>query len=341
MLVLTLSLLLTSASAFGQTGAAAQDTRVIPHGLEFSRDGKLLHVVGRTPGDGSPNQNVRAVTYVAKTGTVVHVVNLQPDTDVLSITSDGETAIVSTSASSEHPHLFLLDTETGRLQAIPDSWSQSDSDMEASISGDGHLISIYSESDSDTPMTVTVYDWRTKTLVVKRTSEYVSAGGSMDGGVTVDGAVAFEGNRVGSKIVDLKTGRVMAEFGPSTERSPNGAWAIQFPNQNWDESSSKDVLLKSGATGQTIAKLDIHVPDDELYGNLSGAFCGITGRFIVVSKSGIAAYVLPSGKLLATFPAQTWRDESSGDAAPSVACSPTGTRVAILDGARLTFHNLK
>jgi hypothetical protein len=164
----------------------------------------------------------------------------------------------------------------------------------------------------------------------------------MGGGVTVDGAVAFEGNRVGSKIVDLHTGRVMGEFGPSTIRSPDGAWVVQFPNLSWDESSSKDVILKNGANGQRIGKLDAQVPDDELYGGMNGAFCGTTGRFIMVDRRAVAAYALPSGKLLANFPPETWRDTSAKDVAPaSVACSPTGTRVAILSGARLTFHSLK
>ena len=78
-------------------------------------------------------------------------------------------------------------------------------------------------------MTVSVYDWRTKTAVATRSSQYVSAGGIMGGGVTEDGEVEFSGNRVGSTIVDLKTGRVMAQFGPSAVRSPDGKWRSSFP----------------------------------------------------------------------------------------------------------------
>ena len=48
-------------------------------------------------------------------------------------------------------------------------------------------------------MTVTVYDWATKTLVAKQASENISAGGIDGGGVTVDGAIEFVNNRVGRK----------------------------------------------------------------------------------------------------------------------------------------------
>lgn len=343
--VLVLSLLVSSAVAFAQPAATAQDTHVTANGnlsLRFSRDGSLLHVIGLSSSVAGQLEHLRAVTYAAQTGAVAHIVNLQPDTDVLSLTSDGRTAIVSTSVSTEHPHLFLLDTETGQLQAIPDSWYPPDSDVDPGISGDGRLVSNYSETDSRTPMTVAVYDWPAKTLVATRTSEYIAAGGGMGGGVTEDGEVEFENNRTGRKVVDLKTGRVMAQFGWSSVRSPNGAWEVEFPNLDWDESASKDVLLKNGKTGLTLGKLDYTVADSEIYGSLTGAFCGSTDRFIMVSDQAVAAYILPSGKLLASFPAPAWRDASAKDiASASVACSPAGTRVAILSGARLTFHDLK
>ena len=261
--LLALSLLATP--AFGQA-AAAQDTRVEPSGhfyLRFSGDGRLLHVVGASPDQVGQKHHVRAVTYAVKTGAVVHVVNLPPDTDVYDSTSDGRTAIVATSASSQHGHLFLLDTETGQLQTIPESWYEADN-PDASISGDGRLVSAYSEpaTQSDTPMTVSVYDWSSKTLIATRVSQFVSAGGFMDGGLTEDGEVEFEGNRVGSTIVDLKTGRVMAQFGPSAVRSPDGKWEVEFPNLSWNESGPTDVLLENGMDGKTIGKLDVHIPDE-------------------------------------------------------------------------------
>ncbi|MGA1983444.1 MAG: hypothetical protein ABSG84_13385 [Acidobacteriaceae bacterium] len=343
--LLALSLLLSSAAALPQAAATAQDTQVTPAGnvsLRFSHDGSLLRVIGESPGD-NQSEHVRAVTYAVKSGVLVHAVNLPADTNIQSVTSDGATAVVSANASTNHPHLSLLDTATGQLQPIPESWYQPDSDMDAAISGDGRFISIYSETESATPMTVTVYDWQTKTLVATRTSAFVAAGGIVGGGVTEDGEVEFDGNRVGSTIVDLKSGRVMAQFGPSSLRSPNGAWAVEFPNLSWDESASRDFLLKDGKTGRTLGKLDIHLPDSELFGDMIyGAFCGATPRFIVAGDHSVAAYALPSGKLLASFPASTWKDASAEDTAfASVACSPAGTRVAILSGTRLTFHDLK
>ena len=75
-----------------------------------------------------------------------------------------------TNSSTGNGHLFLLGTATGQLQPIPDSWYGPDSDLEGDFSGDGRLDSTYTETDSDTPMTVSVYDWRTKTAVATRKS---------------------------------------------------------------------------------------------------------------------------------------------------------------------------
>lgn len=312
--------------------------------LCFSRDGSLLRVVGESSGDTGTGEHIRALTYAVKTGAVVHVVNLQPDTRLQSATSDCKTAIVVTNASGEHGRLFVLDTDTGQLQAIPDSWYEPDSDLDADISGDGRLVSTYTETDSDTPMTVTVYDWQTKTLIATRTSELVAAGGSMGGGLTEDGEVEFYGNRVGSKVVDLKTGRVLAQIGPSATRSPDGKWEVKFPNLNWDEDGPTDVLVEDGMNGKVVGKLYVHIPDEgqNLYGAFGGVFCGTSGRFIMTGPNTAAAYALPSGKLVAQIPAAIWRDTAADDASqPVVACSADGRRVAILDGTRLTFHDLK
>jgi hypothetical protein len=341
-----LVLLLLTAPTFGQP-AAAPGIRVAAFGyrnLCFSRDGSLLRVIGESSGDTTPGEHVRAVTYAVKTGAVTHVVNLQPDTRLLSETSDCRTAIVATDASSEHGHLFVLDTGTGQLQAIPNSWYAPDSDLDVDISGDGRLISTYTETGSDTPMTVSVYDWRTKTLIATRTSEFVSAGGIMDGGLTEDGEVEFDGNRVGSKIVDLKTGRVLGQFGLDAMRSPDGKWEVKFPNLNWDEDGPTDVLLEDGMSGKVIGKLDVHIPDvdQNLYGAFGGVFCGVSGRFLMIGDNTITGYTLPSGKRLETIPAQTWREANSpGANGVSAACSKDGKRVAILDGTRLTFHDLR
>jgi hypothetical protein len=330
--VQVLSLLLSPAAALAQPPAPAR----------FSRDGSLLRVIFRSLSEGDQNEHVRAVVYSVKTGAVAHAVDLQPDTDVLSTTSDGAEAIISTATSTEHPHLFLLDTDSGQLQPLPDSWIHPDSDLAAAISGDGRLISVYSETESDAPMTVTVYNWPAKTVTAIRTSEYLSAGGGMDGGVTEDGEVEFDSNRAGRKLVDLDTGRVLAKFGWSSVRSAKGAWEVQFPNLSWDDSGTKSVLVKNGKTDITLGKLNVQLPDDELYGQINGAFCGATDRFVMATPLAVTAYALSSGRLLTTFATTTWQDESAKDSDPaSVACSPVGTRVAILSGTRLTFHDLK
>ena len=296
--------------------------------LAFSDDGQFLHAIGEN----------RAIIYSANTGSTTSTLNLQPDTNVLSLTSDGRTAIIAVGNSGPRAHLLMLYTETGQLQDIPSSWYEPGPYPNAALSGDGRLISIFSEF----PMTVAVYDWPTKTLVAKRTSKDISAGGIDGGGVTVDGAVELVNNRAGRKVVDLKTGRLIAWFGPDSVRSPDGAWVVEFPDLSFNESAPKEVLLKEGATGEIRGKLDVQVADDEIYGSMHGAFCGASGRFVLARGRAVALYAIPSGELLASFPAASWQDAKVDDSSSvTVACSSAGTRVAILSGDRLTFHSLR
>jgi hypothetical protein len=315
---------------------SARDASVAPDGgakLAFSEDGKVLHAI-----------ESRAITYDADTGAETKIVALAPDSSVPSVTSDGRTAIVALGISGAKIHLLLLDTETGQSEDIPSGWyDPTDPEVDDALSGDGRLISFYSENGpADQPLSVSVYDWPGKTLVAKRTSEYFSAGGAFGGGVTVDGAVEFDNDRVGVNVVDLKTGRLMGTFGLFSIRSPDGAWVIEFPDLSFDETAPKDVLVKDGANGQTRGKLDLQVADDEVYGSMNGAFCGTTGRFVVGRGRGVAMYDVRSGALLASFPATSWRDATATNTdSVEVACSSTGTRVAILSGTRLTIHDLK
>jgi hypothetical protein len=303
--------------------------------------------------------NTRAIVYVpwatifkrpTPADTVVmfaaNVANFEFDTEVRAISSDGRKAILATGVCGNEKKLAFLDTATGQRKEIPSDWYDlTDSDAIAALSGDGRLLSIYSETGpAESPMAVTVYDWPTKTLVAKRTSEWISAGGSFGGGVTADGAVEFDNNRVGRKLVDLKTGRLLGKFGYDSARSPDGAWVVDFPDRNWNESAPKDVLIKDGTNGHTRGKLnlDSQLTDDDLYGSMTGAFCGNTVRFVVARQQSVSLYSIPSGNLLANFPVSSWRDPKVDDMnVATIACSPTGNRVAILSGSRLTFHDLK
>jgi hypothetical protein len=307
--------------------------------LAFTTDERTLHIIGHK------DQHVRAITYNAATGAILHTVNLPPGTQVVSITSDGRTAIVATSISADHMRFSVLDTESGETEDIPATWYDPNDEAEAAISGDGRLISIYSESGTDEkPLVVSVYAWPARTLIARQTSEYTNAGGGFGGGITVDGkAVEFISSRSGSTLVELKTGRPMASFGPDSVRSPDGRWVVELPSQSLDaDSSPPQILISNGADGKTHGKIDARIAEDEENGQLTGAFCGVTGRFILAGGHRLEAYAIPSGKLLATFPLNTWRDPNAGDPGSiSVACSSTGKRVAVLSGTRLTLHDLK
>jgi hypothetical protein len=305
--------------------------------------------------------NSRAILYVpwasifknptpADTGVMFanNVVNFEFDTEVRAISSDGRKAILATGVCGNEKKLAFLDTVTGERQEIPSDWYDlTDSDAVGALSGDGRLLSFYSESGpTEAPMMVSIYDWPTKTLVAKRTSVMISAGGLFGGGVTTDGQVEFVSNRVGRKLVDLKTGRLLGWFGPDSIRSPDGKWVVEFPDLSFNEKPPKEVLLKDGTNGQTRTKFKLYIGANEMnaeiYGTMTGAFCGTTDRFILARSRDVAVYGIPSGEPLANFPPSSWRDPKADDTdRPTVACSPNGTRVAILSGSRLTFHDLK
>ena len=324
------------ALGFATSCIAAQDVRVSnPGTLAFNADGRLLRMIGESVDD---DRHVHAATLDAHNGEVLHVYNLRPGTSLLSTTLDGSEALIAYAISEKQTQLLLLDTTSGKLELLPPDWyAPEDSDPQARLSGDGRLISIYSEGGAfERAMAVTVYALPQKTLVARQTSPYTDAGGSFGGGITTDGrAIEFDNNRVGSKLVDLKTGRELASFNPGAVRSPDGKWVVELPDQSFAAEDSVPVVgIKDGATGRSLGKLDMVVTEDEEYGGMSGAFCGNAGRFVVADAQTIAAYAIPSGKLIAKFPPETWRDGESGGQGV-VACSATGTRVAILSGTRL------
>jgi hypothetical protein len=302
--------------------------------LAFSENGQLLRMIGN-----------RVTTYNATTGTALDNIALDANAQILSIAANGQTVLfaVPISAPAGRVRLRLFDAVTRRIQDLPTDWYSESNDPIAAISANGRLISTYSDGGpAEQPMVVTVYDWLVKRQVARRTSEYISAGGGLGGGVTVDGVVEFVSNRAGRKLVDLETGRFIGSFGYFAVRSVDGAWVVEFPNRTWNESAPKDVLVKDGATAAIRGKLALEIADDETHDAVTGTFCGATGWFVLARHGSVAVYSIPSGSLLVEFPPAAWRDTSANrDDRARVACSPTGTRVAILAGTRLTIHDLQ
>jgi hypothetical protein len=135
---------------------------------------------------------------------------------------------------------------------------------------------------------------------------------------------------------------LLGQFGFASVRASDGAWVVEFPDRSWNESAPRDVLVKDGASGRPRGQLDVQPADAETHGEMTGAFCGTTGRFVLGRGRGVAVFAIPSGTVLSSFSAASWRDASMKDTDQvSVACASTGTRVAILSGARLTVHDLK
>jgi hypothetical protein len=333
--------------AFSSTSAQEVSAAALPgtadvYGeiLAFSKDGRRLREIQRA----SPSNfwSVRAVTYDSTTGSISHLLNLEPDTCFYSATSDGRTAIISVNRDREDARPFLVDMETGQTQDIPLSWFDADDhNLYAAISGDGRLVSVYSQfGPADGPLVVTLYDWRKKKLVVKR-STGTPAGGISSGGVTEDGKIEFLNNRVGGEVVDPKTGRLLVRVGPNSNRSPDGAWDVEFPHPLLEDAPQDVTIANRG--GEVVGKLDLQITDDkENWAWGRGAFCGTLGKFIASTKDSVQAFEIPSGKRIASFAIETWRAKNPTDATVTpVACSATGKRVAIRSGERLTLHDLK
>jgi hypothetical protein len=309
--------------------------------LAFSKDGRLLREIGTVSIDGTQqNGHAYAVTYVAATGAVRHVWNLPVDTWICSTTADESFAVVS--ADRDRPgaqvHLLLLNVETARTQDIPRMWFDADENSPyAQISGDGKLISAYSESNDG--MQVSVYQWRTRKLVAKQTGGFF-AGGFMWGGVTSDGKIAFSNNRSGSSVVDPKTGRALVSYGPHAVRSADGKWIVDYPNPSYGDDGT-DAHIRDGITGQTIANVDLRMTDDEVNMWWTGGFCGTMGRFVASGPDKVFVFEIPLGTIIATIPLDKWKDPKMTEKdVARVACSANGKRIAIRSGSRLTIHDL-
>jgi hypothetical protein len=191
--------------------------------------------------------SVRAITYDATTGSILHLLNLGCDTSFLSATSDGQTAVTAVNRFRRNAriHLLLVDMESGQTQDIPSQWFDADDDGPyAEISADGRLVSAYTESDPQTGRVVVLYEWRTKKLVAKQ-SEVYPAGGISAGGVTADRNIEFWSNRSGGNVVDPKTDRVLVTITPNSHRSPNGRWVVEYPNTVADD-APRQVVIKNG-----------------------------------------------------------------------------------------------
>jgi hypothetical protein len=310
--------------------------------LAFSKDGRLLREIASVNSETERFSHLRAVTYIAATGEIRRVLHLAPGTRCLSATSDARTIVISVDLDppEARPPVFLFDTETGQPQNVPPSWFDADDQRPwAAISGDGRLVSAYSESGpEDGPVVVSVYNWRTKKLVARQATGH-PAGGSSWGGVAEDGKIVFSTSRTGGDIVDPKTGRVMVVLGLYSFRSPDGAWIVEFPNAEFLDSPNA-AMIENGMNGQELGKLDLPTKDDVQSGRWRGAFCGTSGRFFAASPGSASAYELPSGKRISSFPVETWQDKNQIESIPAIACSSNGKRVAIRSGARLTLHDL-
>jgi hypothetical protein len=314
--------------------------------LSFSKDGRFLREVVPIKSAGADEVwHVRAITYVPATGKIRRVWNLQPHTTFFSATTDGRILVISVDRDlpEAHAHVFLFDTETGSTQDIPSSWfAADDPDPDAAISGDGRLVSAFSDWGPDNgALVVSVYNWSTKRLVAKQATGY-PAGGYSSGSVTVDGKIEFFNNRAGANVVDPKTGRLLISAGPNSLRSEDGAWVVEFPNSMIYE-SLREVIIKNGSSGKVVGNLDLQITDDkENWEWGRGAFCGTSGRFIVANNDTVQAFEIPSGKKIADVPKTTWQDADAvnTDRTVTIACSPNGKDVAIRSGVRLTLHNL-
>ena len=268
--------------------------------LLFSKDGDWLREFQYRRMEGERYNRLSVVTYDARTGAVVHVLDLEKDSWFLSATTDGRVALISFNGGVEKARAYVvrLDVETGRQEEIPAQWFGDDhrpDEPYATISGDGRLIATYSETGpGERPRVVRLYDWQTKKKIAQQATGF-PAGGISWGGVTVDGKILFQANRSGGEVVDPKTGHTLAGVGPNTYRSPDGKWDVDFPNPMIDEEQA--ATISDGIKGIVVDELEGSRgtnTEDWAWGR--GAFCGISGRFVVARVGVVEVFEIPSGK---------------------------------------------
>jgi hypothetical protein len=308
----------------------------------FAKDGLTLRELRTVGGE---FWRLRVISRDASTGKIHHMFDLGPDIQFLSATTDGRIAAISENRDHDGKpvRFYLLDTETGRAQDVPANWFDPEDHLSyATISGDGRLVSIYSDSGpADAPRVVSVYNWRTKKLVARQAMGF-SAGGVDGGGVTEDGKIAFQNNRTGTEIVDAKTGRSLLAYGSNSVRSPDGAWVVELAGY-LHAYERPDTNVIDGSNGKSLGKLDLKI-SEQLAVSWLGTFCGTSGRFVAWDLGGVLAFDLRSRKQIASFLPETWLDKNlqagSNPRLPVVGCSSAGKRVVIRSGARLTLHDL-
>jgi hypothetical protein len=316
--------------------------------LVFSKDGRILRELRKVkPPRGG--WGVRIISRDTSTGKIRHVFDLGPDAELFSGTTDARIVVIveNRNRTEEPVRLFLFDTETGRVQDIPSKWFDPEDHLpDASISGNGRFVSIYSLSDSaDAPRVVSVYNWRTKKLAAQQATGH-SAGGFDGGGVTVDGKIEFTNNRNGTQIIEPRTGRSILAYGPNAVRSPDGLWVVELAGYLHGRERLETVVM-NGLNGRILGKLDLNL-SEVLNNSWSGVFCGTSGRFIAWNgwnPDSVLAFDLHSRKQIASIPSETWQDKNltanSDWPSMSAGCSWEGKRVVVRSGARLTMHNLE
>lgn len=311
--------------------------------LAFSHNGRVLRENASLNSDNNSGP-VRIAAYDTVTGAVIRERTLALYTRVESQTSDGRTLLISQAdaAGNAPAKLFLLDADTGVTQPIPREWFDADDERPtAALSGDGRLVSAYSENGpQESPMVVTLYDWKTKKPVAKQMQGF-PAGGAASGGVTVDGKIEFDYSRSGSEIVDPQTGRVLMHEGVDSVRSPDGAWVVDFPYEPVTD-PGVDVKITHGEDGRPAGKLDLPLTEDQRERVWPGTFCGTSGSFVTAVDDTVYVFQIPTGMKLASFAPATWRDaKAPADSSVSIACTDDGKRIAIRSGTRLTVQDVK
>lgn len=118
--------------------------------LAFSKDGNALREF-RMVSPSSPGQsrNVRAMVRDGSSGKIRRMFDLELHTEFFGATTDGRIAVIcqNRGRSEEHVRLFLVDTKSGQIQDFPAKWFDPEDHLPgASISGDGRLVSTYTNS---------------------------------------------------------------------------------------------------------------------------------------------------------------------------------------------------
>lgn len=221
-------------------------------------------------------------------------------------------------------HVELFDTTSGARKPLAMLGKVSEMHGPPSMSGDGKLVARCRLVDMI--LRIDVFERVNDTLLATRESLH-PPGGFFWAGVSRDSLRATFVSSRGGVIFDSIWGNDTLHVEGWSTPSPDGRWLLRSETGPFGSLRDVDVVVLEGASGRVRGALAnaFTTAEHPLNQSVRVAFCDGQDRVVIARSSEVSVHALPSGRIIASRPS----DDPIADAAPEVACSGDGKRMAI------------